>query len=47
MGASTTGVGDSLATAQPADNRKSDRNRIRDPRIIRCAASCSTCIEVR
>jgi hypothetical protein len=47
VGASTTGVGDSLATAQPVDNRRSARNRIRGPRIIRRAASHSTCIKFR
>jgi hypothetical protein len=47
VGASTTGDGDSLATAQPTDNRRNDRTRIRGPRIIRRAASHSTCIKFR
>jgi hypothetical protein len=46
VGASTTDVGDSLATAQPADTRRSVRNRHRGARIIRCTVCCSTCIEV-
>jgi hypothetical protein len=47
VGASTTGVGLSLETAQPADKRTRDRNRIRGTSIILCAASRSTRIEVR